>query len=164
MGAKGVVYDVEPYLLEEWKQEPWTVMDSLAEGMREAVLLAHEKGLEVIYCIPYYYDTLGLTSQLETLVRDCCDQVAVMNYYRGKEAEHIQTESALAKKYGKALITIYELKAPGGHGLVEENTYHSQGLKAARDNFSQLQEVYGEQTISMAFHDYEALKEVIDHE
>lgn len=164
MGVEGILYDVEPYLLTEWQQEPSAVMDSMAEGMREACKLAHEKDLEVILCIPYYYDTKGLTSQLETLVKDCCDQVAVMNYYRGKEAEHIETESALAKKYGKALITIYELKAPGEHGLIEENTYYGEGLQAARDNFSQLKKVYGEQTLSMAFHDYEALKEVIDHE
>ena len=36
-----------------------------------------------------------------------------MNYYRGKEAEHLRTEAELACRYGKRLLTIYELQPPG---------------------------------------------------
>lgn len=160
----GILFDVEPYLLDEWEDNRRAIMDSMIRGMKSAYELAQENGLELILCIPYYYDTKGLESCLETLIKDCCDSVAVMNYYREKEARHMETEAAFAKQYGKPLITIYELKAPGTHGLVEENTYHEEGLLAVRENFERLRNIYEGQPLSMAFHDYEALKEVMEHE
>ena len=139
-------------------------MDSFVAGMKTAYDRAKGYGLEVIVCMPYYFDSKGFERELETLIRSCCDKAAVMNYYRGKEIEHVETEAALAEKYNKELLSIYELKAPGTHGLTEKNTYYEEGLEAVEENFLQLKDAYPDQTIAMALHDFEALEEVLGRE
>lgn len=162
---KGILIDVEPYLLDEWENgSAQEVMDSFVAGMKTAYDRAKGYGLEVIVCMPYYFDSKGFERELETLIRSCCDKAAVMNYYRGKEIEHIETEAALAKKYNRELLSVYELKAPGTHGLTEKNTYFEEGLEAVEENFIQLTDAYPDQTISMALHDFEALEEVLGRE
>lgn len=163
-GLKGIIFDVEPYLLDNWEDDNKDIMQSFVSGMRAAYTSAARHGLRVIVCIPYYYENDGLEEQLESLISSCCDAVAVMNYYRGKEIEHISTEAAIAKKYEKELINIYELKPPGKHGLVEKNTYFGQGLDAVEENFQQLRDAYSGLKVSMAYHDYNSLKEEAENE
>lgn len=158
----GIVFDVEPYLLDAWDEDPGKVMDSFVSGMKRAYALAKENSLEVVLCIPWFYDTQGLTTGLRRLVRDCCDSVLVMNYYRGAEIGHIAAEAELAAAHGKGLITAYELQKADGQQVLEANTYYSEGLDAVRENFTALQAAY--QDISMALYDYRALEEVLADE
>ncbi|MCR1839178.1 hypothetical protein [Murimonas intestini] len=161
---KGIVFDIEPYLLDEWKDNKTEIMDSFVSGMKAAYTEAGKHGLKVILCIPYYYDSSGLEKQLETMISSCCDGVAVMNYYRGKEIEHISTEAEMAEKYGKELVNIYEMQPPGEHGLVEMNTYFNEGIEKMKENFRELRNKYRKQPVSMALHDYEALREAMEIE
>lgn len=164
-GVKGILFDVEPYLLEEWdKQESQKIMDNFVKGMKIAYEKAQDSGLEVIICMPYFYDDLGVSKQLEALIEEGCDSVAIMNYYQGKEYEHIKTEASLAAKYGKKLINIYELQAPGKYGLKDKNTYYEEGIKSVEENFDSLQAAFDGQDISVALHEYKALKEVLERE
>lgn len=123
--------------------------------------MAKGYGLEVIVCIPWYYDDKGQQKGLEELIQNGCDGIAVMNYYRGAEIKNIATEVKLVQKYGKSIITIYELQKADGHGLKEINTYYNAGLAALENNFKSVTEAYPEQTISIAYHDYQALNEVL---
>ena len=95
------------------------------------------------------------------LIENGCDRIAVMNYYRGAEIKNIATEVDLVQKHGKGIITIYELQKADGHGLKEINTYYNSGLAALARSFKSVMEAYPEQTISIAYHDYRALKEVL---
>lgn len=157
----GIVFDVEPYTLKEWDENPGKVMDSFVSGMKEAYALAQDYGLKVIVCIPFHYDNKGQQKGLEELIKDGCDSIAVMNYYRGAEVKNITTEAALAKKYGKELINIYELQKADGSGVKEINTYYNSGLTALEKSYCSVLEAYPDQTISIAYHDYKALKEVL---
>lgn len=162
---QGLVLDVEPYLLDQWDETSAPViLDGFLQGARSAYARASAAGLTLILCIPYYYDTLELTPQLTDLIQSCCDGVAVMNYYRGKEAEHIETEVRLAAQYGKRLIQIYELQQPGIHGLTDQNTYYHLGLAAVEENFRALELACPELPLTAALHDFEALKAVMAHE
>ncbi|WP_017415375.1 hypothetical protein [Clostridium tunisiense] len=164
-GIKGVLFDVEPYLLDEWdKQSREKIMDGLVANMKKTYEKAHENGLEVIACIPYFYDDFGFSQQVEELIKASCDSLAVMNYYQGKEQKHIENEEALTNKYGKELINIYEMQAPGKHGLIDKNTYHEEGLNSVEKNFAELKKSFNGRKISIAFHDYAALKEIIGNE
>ena len=127
---QGVVIDIEPYLLEEFKYQPEEVMENYTKGLIEAYRFAKLYRLKVIVCIPYYLDTLGFTQQLESIIKFGSDAVAVMNYYRGKENEHIETELKLSQLYNKPIISIYELQKPCTQGLIDMNTYHQLGLQA----------------------------------
>ena len=111
-----------------------------------------------------FYDDKDASEYLELLIQSC-DSIAIMNYYRGKEIENIRFEVDLASKYGKQVLNIYELKAPGEHGLKEINTYHELGIKAAEENFTILKATFRKSTnISFALHDFVALKEVMGYE
>ena len=157
----GIVFDVEPYTLKEWDENPGKVMDNFVSGMKEAYALAQEYGLEVIVCIPFHYDNKGQQKGLEELIKNGCDSIAVMNYYRGAEVKNIATEVELASKYGKGLITIYELQKADGSSVKEINTYYNSGLAALERSYQNVLEAYPNQTISIAYHDYKALKEVL---
>ena len=84
-----------------------------------------------------------------------------MNYYRGAEIKNIATEVELASEYGKELINIYELKKADGSSVEEINTYYNSGLTALRKNYAGVKEAYPGRNISIAYHDYRALKEVL---
>lgn len=158
--VKGVMADVEPYLLEDWEDDPEAIMRSYVASMKTARQAADDSGLFLYACIPYYYDALDLTAFLNDLIQNGCHGVAVMNYYRDHEADHLSFECGLAKMYKKPLINIYELQAPGKYGLTEKNTYYSLGMKKVWESYRQLKRSLPFSGLSYAIHDYRALLEV----
>lgn len=162
-GLAGIVLDVEPYLTDEWDEDPGSVMDTYLSAMKKAYGAASKEGLKVIACIPYYYDEKGYTERLRALVRDSCDGVAVMNYNKRDEPGQIETEVSLAEEYGKPAFQIYELQPPGQYGLTENNTYYSDGLQSVQESFSALREALPYADLHMALHEFEALREVLGH-
>lgn len=160
---KGMVMDVEPYLTDQWDAAPEQVMDRFAAGLACAHSEALACGLQFVVCIPYFYDTKGYTDALEMIMESGCDEAAVMNYYKGKEEEHIADEMALARKYGKRLVNIYELQPPEGNAVTEANTYYHDGLEAVIQNAIRLRSVY-KGDVAFAIHDYDAWKEMKENE
>lgn len=163
---KSIVFDIEPYTLDEWDDEEKRdeIMDRFSNGMQIAYKKAKENNLEVINCIPYFYDSKGFSKQLEELIKSGSDGIAIMNYMKTKEVKNIEGEVELADKYGKKIINIYELQAPGEHGLEEKNTYYNDGIEEVEKNFENIIEEFPDKEISIAFHEYKALKEVFYRE
>lgn len=161
---QGVIMDTEPYLTEEWEEQQQETMDSFVEAMKSAGKQARAAGMEYIACIPYYYDSQGLEEALIQLIRSGCDGLAIMNYNKEHEALHIERELELAEENEIPVTVIYELQAPGNHGLKEKNTYYNQGLSGVADSIEHLEEAFKEKRISYALHDYTALQEVMKHE
>lgn len=157
---KGIVLDVEPYLTDDWGEDKEEVMSLFTENMARAYEASRGLDFELILCIPYYYDTEGFEKELEILIGECCDKIAVMNYYRDNESKHIETELSFAEKYEKQLINIYELKEPGEHGLTDKNTYYNYGMESVYDSFEEIKTYFGDSSIAMALHDIEAFYEV----
>ncbi|HBT19696.1 MAG TPA: hypothetical protein DEA52_06530 [Clostridiaceae bacterium] len=163
-GFKGIVMDVEPYLLPEFKEDQEEIMAAFVSGLKKAYEVAKSKELEFIVCIPYYYDHWMLEEALYEIIVEASDQVAVMNYYVGKELEHLSLEATYAKEAKKDMMTIYEMKPPGTHGLTERNTYYALGFSAVEENFTAIQEALAEQRIHLVYHDYNAVKELLGYE
>lgn len=161
---KGIVLDVEPYTRREWDRDPSKVMGSFVSGMKKAYAKARENDLEVILCIPWYYDKKGQTEGLEELIKNGSDAVLVMNYYRGAEIKNIATEIELVQKHGKRLITAYELQKADGRGIKEINTYYNSGFKALHTNYEKVLKAYPGKPISIAYHDYRAFKDLLKKE
>jgi hypothetical protein len=156
----GVMMDTEPYLTTAWQDDRRGTLLRYVSGMKASYSEAQQKGLLMTACIPYFYDTDHLEDLLQQLISQCCDGIAVMNYAQGKEAEHLETEFSLAKRYQKSLITIYELQPPGVFDLQEENTYYDDGLGAVFENYATLKQRLSDQTVSFGFHEYTALLEL----
>ena len=127
-------------------------MKLYVSGMIAAYRFAQEHDLIFIACIPRHYDDQGLTQQLETLIRDGCDEVAVMDYDCGAEAEKIETEAQLASKYDKALHCILEFQEVGKHGLTEDKTYRNKGLAAAEAAWEKVDQAFPEMRIVYDYH------------
>ncbi len=162
---KAIVFDIEPYQLEEWNNKSKEkIMDSFLEGMKNAYMIANDNNIKIILCIPYFYDNMGLTKQLESLIESGSDSVAVMNYFKDKEAENIIQEVEFTEKYGKKLINVYELQEPGNYGLTEKNTYYNEGVLEIEKNFDNIKREFEGKDISIAFHEYNSLREVLGNE
>ena len=161
---KGVMADVEPYLLPGWEEHSGELMDSYVSSMKTARKQAEAEDLFLYACIPYYYDTEGLTPYLDDLMEDGCHGIAVMNYYRENEAKHLKYEWQQAKHLQKPVINIYELQRPGVHGLEEISTYHASGMDGVEKSFQKIQEELPYPDLFYAVHDYRALLEVEDIE
>lgn len=151
-GFAGIVYDVEPYLLEEWDDDREAVMEQYVDNMTRAYEAAKAQNLSVIVCIPNFYDRIHLEQQLESLVQNACDAIAVMNYDKSDEAGQIFVEVLLAEKYEKGILNIIELQKPGFHELTEENTYYYDGIEAARESFVRLKERFSYDKLGFSWH------------
>jgi len=162
-GIRGVLLNVEPHALSEWNNRTSRreLMDNFVAGSRLAYDEAAYHGLEVILCIPNWYDVSGFMDDLRILFSTSADRIAVMNYARGDEFNRIRVEVSLAMEYGRGIIQIYEFNPPGHHGITEPITYYFAGFEAALENFAELQEAFPESGITMAAHDFEVLRRII---
>ena len=74
----GVMLDIEPYISDSWKENPEEYMDRYISCMKKGYKFAQKNHLRTAICIPRHYDNQGLTSGLEELIKETCDEVAVM--------------------------------------------------------------------------------------
>ena len=78
-GFAGIVFDVEPYLLEEWDDNQESCMEQYAANCIQAYQSAREDKLSVIICILNFYDRIALSELLEIIFEDGSDGIADMN-------------------------------------------------------------------------------------
>ena len=158
IGCDGVMVDIEPGSTDQWKKDRDSVMSSMTEAFLKGKAAAEREGLEMIACFSWYYDDYGYEAELEQLIAEGCDTFAIMNYHREDEVGQIQTEAELCRRYGKALISIYELQEVGKYDLEEIHTYREAGLPALWESWDELRNAFPDQEISAALHEYRALK------
>lgn len=155
-GAKfvGIQFDVEPYCLKDFDDNADAYFTQYVENCKTAYQAAHKAGLLVELCIPYWWDSAyGFNDQLEDLIVNACDSVAVMNYYkRNSEARHISNELELCKKYDKPIINITEMQPVGTHGLTENNTYYADGIDAVETMWNGLEATFGYEKLGYSYH------------
>ncbi len=145
--ADGVVFDIE---------DDYAALASNLEELRDE-LENNELLLSVYVCIPFWLDTQsGGKALLERIIK-ATDGVFVMNYYRENERAQAECEYSLAKEYGKAIWTIYELQPVGMYDLEDYNTYYDLGLAAVEQNY---QKMFSDTDVGLAFHTLEMMKEL----
>ena len=159
----GIQFDVEPYCLEDFEENADKYMAQYVENSKAAYKAAHEAGLLVEICIPYWWESAyGYYDELEDLIANACDSVAVMNYYKkGTEASHIETEVELCQKYNKRIINITETIPPGLHGLTENNTYYHDGIDAIEEMWNTLDGYFQYDKLGYSFHWMEVIIELL---
>lgn len=158
---EGIMADIEPYTSGKWEKDREKHMDNYVMGMTKAYEYAQLNGLRMVVCIPRHYDDQGLESQLETLIANACDEVAVMDYDCGNEVEKIETEAVYAQKYGKELHCILEFQEVGKHGLVEEKTYRNKGIEAAWKAWKEVEDAYSQLDLVWDYHWTKPVREML---
>ena len=93
-----------------------------------------ESSIPLAVCYPYWLDE----PTIERIIK-ASDVSVVMNYYVGKEKEHLKEEILISKKYDKELITAYELH-PVTKDIPETITYQG-NMDAVLDNYKQFSDV-----------------------
>lgn len=159
----GIQFDVEPYCLEDFEENSDEYMAIYVENSKLAYKAAHEAGLLVEICIPYYWDSAyEYYDELEDLIANACDRVVVMNYYKkNKEAVHISNELELCKKYNKPIINATETIPAGQHGLTENNTYYNDGIDAIETMWNSLDGFFQYDKLGYAFHYLDIIIELL---
>lgn len=140
----GIVFDVEPYLNEEYD------LNLYVDILVDAYNYAKSKNLYMVAAITYWYDKKDM-NLLETLIKDGCDEVSVMNYNIKKTAENIENEVAFAKKYNKNINTIYEVK------FGKENYFGS--YEEINNDYAKLKEYNAYDKIDISYHHYKNMFE-----
>lgn len=132
VGAKlaGIHYDIEPYLMKEWKQgaaQRQTLMLDLLAFLDEAKKRIAQAGSQLTLAadIPFWYDNKtelgdsclveynGQAKNLHQHIQDLCDYVGVMSYRRratgGNSVEQIiENEINYAAQIGKFVVPALE--------------------------------------------------------
>lgn len=156
---KGIVFDVEPYVLDKWHNIPDQLLEEYTANIShiKQECESDEDHLDICVCIPYSYDNLGRDKAMRKLLKES-DQVFVLNYLKGMEIENIRREAALARYYSKRLVNVYELQP----GLLSQTnntiTYYKDGLEAVTLNYADIMETYKGHNIAIAYHTLEYLR------
>ena len=158
---KGLMVDVEPYLLDEWEEDRENLMRTFADCIVTAYQHAKGLGLEFLVCIPTYYSVV-CPEELERIIANGCDGIAIMNYDRTNEYEQIVDEVELARNYSKRVINIAELQEPGKHDLTDLNTYYSTGLKVLYASWETLADRFAYEKLSFCYHYDLPLAQMLD--
>lgn len=111
-----------------------------------------ESDLPIYVCMPFW-----LEEELQVQIIKEVDGVVVMNYSKGNERLNIQKAIEIAEKYGKVILTAYELQPVGEYGLEEYNTYHDYGLDAVEKNY---EEQFGGTDVGIAFHNLNMMRKL----
>ncbi|RKM62403.1 hypothetical protein D6855_03025 [Butyrivibrio sp. CB08] len=155
----GIVYDIEPYVLDKWHSTPDIIMDEYISNVSEVRDKIDRRGynIEMCVCVPYSFDLMGYEAHLESLIRNS-DQVFVLNYNKNNEVENIRTEVELARDYEKRIVTVYEIQP----GLLSQTnnsvTYYKDGLGAIVKSYDNIISSYEDKKIGIAYHTLNYLK------
>ena len=106
----------------------------------------------IYVCMPFW-----LEEELQEQIIKEVDGVVVMNYSKGNERLNIQKTIEMADKYGKVILTAYELQPVGEYGLEEYNTYNTDGLDAVEKNY---EEQFGGTDVGIAFHNLNMMRKL----
>ena len=156
---KGIVFDVEPYVLDTWHNDPRQLLEEYSSNVVQLTEDSKDASteLEILVCIPYSYDLMGHDKILRTLIKES-DGIVVLNYNKGNEIRNIKREAALARWYGKRLINVYELQPGLLSQTINSVSYYYDGLEAVKQNYIELLDTYPSHNIAMAFHTLDYLK------
>ena len=111
-----------------------------------------ESDLPIYVCMPFWLDE----DIQEQIIKEV-DGVVVMNYSKGNERLNIQKAIETAEKYGKVILTAYELQPVGEYGLEEYNTYYTDGLDAVEKNY---EEQFGGTDVGIVFHNLNMMRKL----
>jgi hypothetical protein len=119
---KGIKYDVEPYLTEEWKTQgkcPKAVMRDYLTFLHQARSVLHDRAPRLLLAadIPFWWDKEDLvvefggnTKRLSEHVQDLTDFVVIMSYKRTVEKvlDCVENERQYAKLINKVIFPSLE--------------------------------------------------------
>lgn len=154
-GFCGIHYDIEKLAIE-------STMNQLVKNYKTIYPIAKNNGILVGACIGYELDSAyGYTSQVEDLIANGCDSIAIMNYRKlNSEPRHLSYELELCRQYKKEIVNITEMQPVGSHNLTSDNTYHDDGIEAVEKMWGELESVF-DYPVGFAYHYLDPIAELL---
>ena len=163
----GVLFDIEPYGNENYNANVELGFKALVETYEEAAKYAHEKGIEIAYSIPSWYDTYAddsnysqefresVDSYLERIIK-AGDVTSVMNYSKAYNLTDMDEEVALAKANNRIIESVAEF------GPLDDSpniTYYSNEhpIEDATNAYKTMFNKYKYQNLGFSYHHMGAL-------
>ena len=156
---RGILYDVEPYVLERWHKDPDRLLEEYCNNIMAIKEESREdnESLDICICVPFSYDKMGHDKALRTIIKES-DQIFVLNYSKGNEIDNLKREVALARGFKKRIVNVYELQP----GLLSQTTntitYYKDGVDAVNLNYQEIMDAYPNHDIGIAYHTLEYLR------
>lgn len=146
-----VALDVESHTLEQFKSNMKKGFADYVDLMWDACQYAHARGLSVVQVIPTMFDKID-PARFEWFIRNCCDELSVMNYEKEGAVENIRDEVSLCKQNGIRIESIFEtMPISSQYRVTEKNTYYNVGEDALRAAAAELKSVYGP-SLGLSYH------------
>lgn len=142
----GVVFSFKPYLDVDFTSE---MMEAYVKSMKNAYTYASTHHLKVSIVIPYWFDSVN-DSLLYSLIRNACDEVAIMNFNIEKTKENIASEIDYARKMSKDVKSIVEVS------FGKEGYFAS--FAEIRKDYEDCKDYYGYAHFNLLYEDYDAMK------
>lgn len=156
---KGVVFDIEPHQNPNWKhwndEQRNAAVSKYTDNMTELYNYSKQYGLEVVICIPYWFEKFD---SFDRLFKDAADTYSVMNYTKRGIVRHISEEVAEAEKYGKKVEQISNV----GHvGSEDITSYRNDGMQKLLDDQKQILDTYPYSGLRVSFHQYKTILDIL---
>lgn len=157
----GVVFDIEPYGNPTYNQDVEQGFRTLVETYEEASRYAHQNGVEVVYSIPYWYESYyddGYSEEFSHDVRGLLERIiksaditSVMNYSIESSTSDMDDEVELARANNKMIESISEFgRYDDSQGLTF--WYHEHPTDDALALYRTMFNKYKYQNFGMSYH------------
>lgn len=153
--------DVETYTYSSWNRHSYDYFSDYIDKMREAYNYAHSNGLSVIQIIPTHFDTID-ADLFGTFLRDCCDELSIMNYDKDVQVTAIAGEVAACEAIGMPVETIFEtMPYSEYYSVTEANTYYYEGYAALKSKWNQIRQTYSYPGLTVSYHHFPTVYRVV---
>ena len=146
---KGIVFDIEPYISERVSKFSSEDFKIYVDIIKETYKLMKDNNLELIICIPYWFDKIDINLLEELIINT--DGIEVMNYDCHNTKENIKEEIFLATKYNKKISSIYEID------FSDKDKFSS--YDGIDSDFKDMLNYYDYNKFDMSYHHYSKMKD-----
>lgn len=169
----GIQFDIEPYILPEFRRETETIGPQFVRLIAQAADTIAERGsrLELNVAIPFWYATGeppvtveydGVRKPLSRHILDAADSVSIMAYRNSAEEQIAVARADLdyAASVGKKAYIGAETGPPDGEGIPEYVTYFHHELDFANKQWEAIRRHYAKHPgfAGVAIHSYDSFR------
>jgi len=161
----GIVLDIEPYVLDDYKADVISGFESYANTMEEIYAYAKSKNIKLVNAIPNWYDSYmtkaaftteeqAKAEELFQKVMQNADRISVMNYLRRNMASQIENELNYAKEYHVEIESVADFCQPSGTAVLEEATFYweKNPIQAAWNAWEQVSSTFDYDKLKFSYH------------
>ena len=168
----GIVLDIEPYTLAEYKADEIKGFSTYADTMESAYSYAKSKNIRFVNVIPYWYDnymTKDDYSDKEHAIAKIAfdklfknaDRINVMNYLRRNMSEHIKNEINYARLYNVEIESTADLTKPSDNSTNNDTSFYTETnpINSINASCKEMYQTYLYEKLNFSYHHMQMLLE-----